>query len=126
MSASKREREAARRRYATDQASSGRQARYRRRQRMVALVVVGALVLTLGVGATVALGAEAREPARQVPQLFLEPEELSIPSVSTGGITVSGRSTSGPDVVPAIADEDDGDDAVAPESVVIIEGVQVP
>ncbi len=58
-------------------------------------------------------------------QFFLVYEDSPISSDSAGGYTVFGRITSGLDVVQAIVDEGNGDDAVSPKSDVIIEGVQV-
>lgn len=55
MSASKREREAAERRYANHVGAGSQRERTRRRQRTIGLVVVGALVVTLGVSATLSL-----------------------------------------------------------------------
>lgn len=62
MASSKREREAARRRYAKYQAKLAARERARRRQRLVALGVVAALLVTAGVSAAVALRPPAAEP----------------------------------------------------------------
>ncbi|NLF04575.1 MAG: peptidylprolyl isomerase [Actinomycetales bacterium] len=66
MASSKREREAARRRYAKYQEARAARDKVRRRQRTVGLVVVGALVLTLGVTATVLLNQPETTPQSQV------------------------------------------------------------
>jgi len=66
LASSKREREAARRRYAKYQEAKAARERVRRRQRAIGLVVVGALVVTLGVTATVLLNQPDTTPQSQV------------------------------------------------------------
>lgn len=63
MPPSKRKREAARRRHAEERAAQAAREKARRRQRTIGLVVVGALVITLGVSATIALGGDREQGA---------------------------------------------------------------
>lgn len=66
MPPSKRKREAARRRHAEEMAALAAREKARRRQRTIGLVVVGALVITLGVSATIALGGDRKGAAPPV------------------------------------------------------------
>jgi len=62
LASSKREREAARRRYAKYQAARAAREQRHRRRRNVAFVVVGALVVTLGISAAVATSLPGKQP----------------------------------------------------------------
>lgn len=83
LASSKREREAARRRYAKYEAARAARDKARRRRAIMGMVIVGALIVTLGVTATVALNRP--DPARELepsPSVSATPEPTSEPTSS--------------------------------------------
>lgn len=105
MPPSKRQREAARRRRAEELAVQAATARRRRRHRAIGLVIVGALVIALGVSATLALGDRGGSDESPTPA---EPSAAERAQDETEGASESGsEAETGPSVEPTPAPEID-------------------